>query len=190
MRLLGSQYLLEEELGGGANGTVWRGRHVGTNEPVAVKILRPELVGDPELVARFVRERLALLSVRGEHVLALRDHVVEAETLALVMPLIAGGDLRGLIGANDQPDFRCRKGGAERRLRRVAQQQRAIHDAWRRGAQGWERRQGSLREKTAPVAQWLVEAIAPQPGERILDLAAGPGETGFMIAERLGRPEP
>src|SRR4051794_10899193 len=88
---------VEEELGGGANGTVWRGRHVGTNEPVAVKILRPELVGDPELVARFVRERLALLSVRGEHVLALRDHVVEAETLALVMPLIAGGDLRGLM---------------------------------------------------------------------------------------------
>src|SRR5437588_2746840 len=31
-------------------------------------------------------------------------------------------------------------------------------ETWRRGAQGWERRQGSLREKTAPVAQWLVEA--------------------------------
>ena len=39
-------------------------------------------------------------------------------------------------------------------------------ETWRRGAQGWERRQGSLREKTAPVAQWLVEAIAPQPTRR------------------------
>jgi SAM-dependent methyltransferase len=57
---------------------------------------------------------------------------------------------------------------------------------WRRGAEGWERRQQTLREKTAPVAQWLVDAIDPQPGERILELAAGPGETGFIAAQRLG----
>jgi ubiquinone/menaquinone biosynthesis C-methylase UbiE len=59
-------------------------------------------------------------------------------------------------------------------------------ELWRRGAQGWERRQASLREKTAPVSQWLVDAIDPQPGQRVLDLAAGPGETGFMAAQRLG----
>ncbi len=57
---------------------------------------------------------------------------------------------------------------------------------WRRGAQGWERHQASLREKTALVSQWLVDAIDPQPGQRVLELAAGPGETGFMVAERLG----
>lgn len=59
-------------------------------------------------------------------------------------------------------------------------------EMWRRGAQGWERRQQSLREHTAPVAGWLVDAIDPQPGERVLDIAAGPGETGFMVAQRLG----
>jgi ubiquinone/menaquinone biosynthesis C-methylase UbiE len=59
-------------------------------------------------------------------------------------------------------------------------------EMWRRGARGWERRQESLRKKSAPVAQWLVDAIDPQPGERVLELAAGPGETGFMIAQRLG----
>jgi SAM-dependent methyltransferase len=57
---------------------------------------------------------------------------------------------------------------------------------WRRGARGWERRQATLREKTATVSRWLVDAIDPQPGERVLDLAAGPGETGFMAAQRLG----
>jgi SAM-dependent methyltransferase len=57
---------------------------------------------------------------------------------------------------------------------------------WRRGAQGWERRQESLREKTAPVSRWLVDAVDPQPGQRILDLAAGPGETGFIAAGSLG----
>lgn len=59
-------------------------------------------------------------------------------------------------------------------------------ESWRRAAQGWERRQESLRQRSALVSQWLVDAIDPQPGERVLELAAGPGETGFMIAQRLG----
>ena len=59
-------------------------------------------------------------------------------------------------------------------------------ESWRRGARGWERRQKSLREKTEPVSRWLVDAVDPQPGERMLDIAAGPGETGFMAAKRLG----
>src|SRR5437763_10097541 len=63
------------------------------------------------------------------------------------------------------------------------EQQREL---WRRAAQGWERWQEPLRRKSAPVSEWLVDAIDPQPGERILELAAGPGETGFMIAQRLG----
>lgn len=59
-------------------------------------------------------------------------------------------------------------------------------ELWRRGAQGWERRQASLREKTEPVSRWLVDAIDPQPGQRVVEIAAGPGETGFMAAQRLG----
>lgn len=59
-------------------------------------------------------------------------------------------------------------------------------EMWQRAAQGWERHQEAFRKKTEPVARWLVEAIDPQPGERLLELAAGPGETGFMAAQRLG----
>jgi SAM-dependent methyltransferase len=67
--------------------------------------------------------------------------------------------------------------------READQRQREL---WRRGAQGWERRQASLRERTAPVSRWLVNAIDPQPGERLLEIAAGPGETGFIAAGRIG----
>jgi ubiquinone/menaquinone biosynthesis C-methylase UbiE len=67
--------------------------------------------------------------------------------------------------------------------RELDQRQREL---WRRGARGWERRQASLRERTAPVSQWLVDAIDPQPGERLLEVAAGPGETGFIAARRIG----
>jgi SAM-dependent methyltransferase len=34
-----------------------------------------------------------------------------------------------------------------------------------------------------PVTSWMIDAIAPQPGQAILDLAAGIGDTGFLVAE-------
>lgn len=68
----------------------------------------------------------------------------------------------------------------------VGERDEQQRELWRRAAQGWERWQESLRRKTAPVSEWLVDAIDPQPGERILELAAGPGETGLMVAQRLG----
>ena len=71
-------------------------------------------------------------------------------------------------------------------VNKAVEQDERQRELWRRGAEGWERRQKSLREKTLPVAQWLVDALNPQPGERIVELAAGPGETGFMAAQRLG----
>jgi SAM-dependent methyltransferase len=56
---------------------------------------------------------------------------------------------------------------------------------WEEAAAGWERRQEGMRSFGAPVSQWLVQAIHPQPGHRVLELAAGIGETGFMAAELI-----
>jgi ubiquinone/menaquinone biosynthesis C-methylase UbiE len=42
-----------------------------------------------------------------------------------------------------------------------------------------------LRDFAAPVTQWLIDALELQPGERVLDLAAGPGETGLLAAELI-----
>ena len=36
-----------------------------------------------------------------------------------------------------------------------------------------------------PVSAWMVEAIGPQPGHTVLDLAAGVGDTGFLAAELI-----
>jgi ubiquinone/menaquinone biosynthesis C-methylase UbiE len=62
----------------------------------------------------------------------------------------------------------------------------AARETWSRAADAWERHQAELREVTASVSQWMVDAIDPQPGQRVLELAAGPGETGFIAAARLG----
>jgi ubiquinone/menaquinone biosynthesis C-methylase UbiE len=60
-----------------------------------------------------------------------------------------------------------------------------IYEAWMGAAPGWERQQAWMRSATAPVSQWMAEAIEPQPGHRVLELAAGMGETGFLAAELI-----
>jgi len=56
-------------------------------------------------------------------------------------------------------------------------------EGWEEAASGWVRRQQLLRELGAPVSHWMVEQISPQPGQRVLELAAGLGETGMLAAE-------
>jgi SAM-dependent methyltransferase len=56
-------------------------------------------------------------------------------------------------------------------------------ESWEEAAPGWTRRQQLLREHAAPVSNWMLDAIAPQPGQRVLELAAGLGETALLAAE-------
>jgi SAM-dependent methyltransferase len=54
---------------------------------------------------------------------------------------------------------------------------------WEEAAAGWVRSQELMRAFAAPVSHWMLDAVAPQPGQRVLELAAGLGETGLLAAE-------
>ncbi|MFE8936915.1 serine/threonine-protein kinase [Streptomyces sp. NPDC007872] len=108
MRPIGSKYLLEEPLGRGATGTVWRARQRETagaeaavagqpGETVAIKVLKEELANDPDIVMRFLRERSVLLRLTHPNIVRTRDLVVEGDVLALVMDLVEGPDLHRYI---------------------------------------------------------------------------------------------
>jgi SAM-dependent methyltransferase len=56
---------------------------------------------------------------------------------------------------------------------------------WERAAAGWERRADRTREAGMPVSAWMIEHLALQPGQDVLELAAGPGDTGFLAAELI-----
>ncbi|TVZ00555.1 serine/threonine protein kinase [Trebonia kvetii] len=90
---LGSRYQLEERMGEGGLGVVWRGSDIVTGAGFAIKLLRPEHARDEAAVARFMRERTVLLRFRHPNVVALHDMIVEGDRLALVMDLVADGDL-------------------------------------------------------------------------------------------------
>jgi ubiquinone/menaquinone biosynthesis C-methylase UbiE len=56
-------------------------------------------------------------------------------------------------------------------------------ESWEAAAPGWVRRQELVRGVGAPVSHRMLEMLAPQPGQRVLELAAGLGETGMLAAE-------
>jgi SAM-dependent methyltransferase len=64
-----------------------------------------------------------------------------------------------------------------------ADQREEMLERWERAAAGWSRRADSVQEFGMRVSVWMVEHLALQPGQRVLELAAGPGDTGFLAAE-------
>ena len=59
-------------------------------------------------------------------------------------------------------------------------------ETWGQMAPGWEDRRDWLLEITGQVNDWLVDKADPQRGQTVLDIAAGPGDLGFDVAERIG----
>jgi len=57
---------------------------------------------------------------------------------------------------------------------------------WSTVAGAWESYRDRLFTDVRSVSDWLLDAVDPQPGQTVLELAAGPGETGFLAAARLG----
>jgi ubiquinone/menaquinone biosynthesis C-methylase UbiE len=63
---------------------------------------------------------------------------------------------------------------------------RASLEIWKEMARGWDDRRNAVWDASSGIGAWLVAALDPQPGETVLELAAGLGDTGFAAATRLG----
>ncbi|MGH3662234.1 MAG: protein kinase domain-containing protein [Micromonosporaceae bacterium] len=92
---IGSRYLARAVIGQGSFGTVFRAD--GPQGQVAVKLLRPDLSANPEVVNRFLQERSLLLRLKHPNLVQVQDLVAESDALALVMDLIEGRDLRSVL---------------------------------------------------------------------------------------------
>jgi ubiquinone/menaquinone biosynthesis C-methylase UbiE len=57
---------------------------------------------------------------------------------------------------------------------------------WDDMATGWYAARDELWACSRPVAEWLIRKLDPKPGDTVLELAAGSGETGFLAAKLVG----
>ena len=95
--LLG-KYRIERVIGEGGMGVVARAHHLQLDQPVAIKFLLPEVLGDREVVQRFVREAQAAVKLRSEHVARVHDvGTLETGAPYMVMEYLEGTDLGGLL---------------------------------------------------------------------------------------------
>jgi serine/threonine-protein kinase len=102
-RELGS-YRLIEILGRGGMGEVWRAKHRMLARPAAIKLIRPEALGESSiedqktLQGRFEREAQATASMRSPHTIELFDFgISQSGTFYYVMELLDGVDTESLI---------------------------------------------------------------------------------------------
>src|SRR5204863_5357296 len=95
---------LEEKLGEGGMGTVYRAKHVLIDNDLAVKVLHSSLVADRHAVARFQREAMAAARIKHPNAVGVTDFgITELEDsrtgqiVYIVMELFIGESLRDLI---------------------------------------------------------------------------------------------
>jgi ubiquinone/menaquinone biosynthesis C-methylase UbiE len=53
-------------------------------------------------------------------------------------------------------------------------------------APSWERRRAEIERVAAPGRDWMLRELGPRPGDTVLELAAGAGDTGFEAAALVG----
>ena len=92
-------YLPIETLGSGGMGVVWRARHRLLIRPAAIKLIRPQVSADPDmLLRRFEREARATAALRSPHTVQLYDFgATEDGRLYYVMELLDGLDAQALV---------------------------------------------------------------------------------------------
>ncbi len=66
------------------------------------------------------------------------------------------------------------------------QQRQASLETWETMAGGWERWRAVIEATSTPIREWMLRELDPQPNDTVLELAAGPGDTGFAAAALVG----
>ena len=96
-RTLHGCYRVEQRIGQGGMGVVYRAVHVALGAPVAVKVIRRALLSSPTAVERLRREARAASRLRHPNIVAVTDFGDEDGTVFMVMEYVAGKSLSRVI---------------------------------------------------------------------------------------------
>jgi serine/threonine-protein kinase len=95
--VLGDRWRVESRLGQGAMGSVFRGKDLTTQGPVAIKILAPEHCRKPKVLARFEREAEKMTTLRHPNIVQLHGHGRRGALPYIVMEYLDGMTLADVL---------------------------------------------------------------------------------------------
>ena len=91
-------YRIIEKIGEGGMGVVFKAVDTHLDRPVAIKILPPDKVADPERKQRFIQEAKAASALRHPNIVVIHDIAFDGGRDFMVMEFVEGQSLDGLIG--------------------------------------------------------------------------------------------
>jgi serine/threonine protein kinase len=189
-RIVGGRYRLEDVLGQGGMGAVYRGVQLTLDKPYAIKVLLPSLTSDPLFVARFRQEARIAAAIGHPGIVEVFDYGVEDGIAYYVMELLQGQSLADYIGA----DRALAPGEAVHIVAEAADAVASAHD------------RGVIHRDLKPANLFLARADGGGPVVKVLDFgvskatmftgaASEPrtvsgsvcGTPAYMSPEQLGR---
>ena len=175
-RLLGQvisgRYRVDEVVGEGGMGAVYRAENLATRGRVAIKVLHPEMLGNAEAVARFEREAVALGRVVHPNIAASRDvGRLEDGACFLVLDYLEGEDLRAVVNRGPLPEDR-----ALRIARQIALALDAVHAI------------GIVHRDLKPENVMLVRDGAASDVVKVLDFGIAKVPAAHEAGRHPGRP--
>ncbi|HJK89549.1 MAG TPA: serine/threonine-protein kinase, partial [Polyangiaceae bacterium LLY-WYZ-15_(1-7)] len=94
------RYLVEKVLGEGGMGLVYKAKHVVLQKPLALKVLRPDVSKDEEIITRFRQEAQSASAIGNQHIIDISDFGTLGDgSTYFVMEFLEGVDLTGAIEA-------------------------------------------------------------------------------------------
>src|SRR3954471_18046406 len=102
-KILGERFLVQDQIGQGGSGTIYRAEHVTLRRKVAIKVLHAELSRDDLAVERFRREATTVADIDNEHIVEIHASARAPNgRLYLAMELLEGGTLDAVLVRDKQ----------------------------------------------------------------------------------------
>ena len=180
---LSDRYRLEERIGGGGMGEVWRGTDEVLGRTIAVKMMLPSLVREPGFAQRFLTEARAMASINHPGVVDIHDYRSDEAGAFLVMEYVPGESLAQLL----------RREGAlppARVMAMMAQAAEALAAVHAKGIVHRDLKPGNLLVRTDGTMMLTDFGIARSPeANQLTATGAVIGTASYLSPEQaLGRP--
>jgi DNA-binding NarL/FixJ family response regulator len=96
--IFADKYLIEQELGSGGVGTVYKAKHLYINRFVALKVLQPDVLEDGQVIRSFQHEATAIANLNHPNIVSMYDFGITKENEPyLVMEFIMGKSLEQIL---------------------------------------------------------------------------------------------